>query len=111
MGATDMLDVVAEWSNIGCCLDIFGPGVDIKSAYSDATTLNNKTIIYSGTSMAASYISGTILYNKCIYGLDTPKKDRGHLLKTATNGIITGNTCWKGCCPLNSLLFNGGCAA
>lgn len=109
MGATDIQDEIPFWSNRGCCVDIYGPGVNIKSAFIDTTKRNNLTQVLNGTSMAAPHIAGIVLLNKCLYGIDTPRKDREQLMKDATNGTLVGNICIKGCCSPNLLAFNGGC--
>ena len=53
VGATDRYDNRAEFSNIGTCLDIFAPGVDITSAW-----LNGGEETISGTSMASPHVAG-----------------------------------------------------
>jgi subtilisin family serine protease len=53
-GATDERDRGASFSNTGQCVDVFGPGVDIRSARRSggSTTM-------SGTSMASPHATGT----------------------------------------------------
>ncbi|GAX26484.1 hypothetical protein FisN_23Lh009 [Fistulifera solaris] len=56
VGASDIFDAVAVFSNHGSCVDIFAPGVDVYSAYwfdDDAYA------ILGGTSMAAPAVAGT----------------------------------------------------
>ncbi|ADD41262.1 S8 family peptidase [Stackebrandtia nassauensis] len=53
VGATDSGDARADFSNIGSCVDVFAPGVDITSAWLDGGT---NTI--SGTSMATPHVAG-----------------------------------------------------
>jgi subtilisin family serine protease len=68
VGATDIMDNRAYYSNYGTCLDIFAPGSSITSAWIDSPSDTN-TI--SGTSMASPHVAGvasqlrssTSLYN------------------------------------------------
>jgi subtilisin family serine protease len=55
VGASVWNDRVATFSNHGACVDIFAPGVNIKSAiaYGDEETGS-----FSGTSMAAPHVAG-----------------------------------------------------
>jgi subtilisin family serine protease len=56
VGATDKTDSRASYSNYGTCLDIFGPGSAITSAWIGSPSATN-TI--SGTSMASPHVAGT----------------------------------------------------
>jgi subtilisin family serine protease len=57
VGATDINDGFAYFSNTGSCVHINAPGVNITSAWMGTTTATN-TI--SGTSMASPHVAGTI---------------------------------------------------
>lgn len=57
VGATDQTDTRPSWSNFGNCLDLFAPGVSIKSAWIGSDTATN-TI--SGTSMATPHVTGVV---------------------------------------------------
>ncbi|KAF8253647.1 subtilisin-like protein [Wilcoxina mikolae CBS 423.85] len=47
VGSVNITDEVSDFSNLGCCVDIFAPGHNIGSSY-----LNNRYVLMSGTSMA-----------------------------------------------------------
>jgi len=57
VGASDIQDAKAQFSNFGSCNNIWAPGVDITSAYIHTDT-NSDT--WSGTSMATPHVSGAI---------------------------------------------------
>jgi subtilisin family serine protease len=57
VGASDISDVRAEFSNIGSVVDVFGPGVNVLS-----TWINGGTNSISGTSMATPHIVGLAAY-------------------------------------------------
>ena len=57
VGATDINDGFASFSNFGSCVDINAPGVNITSAWIGSNTATN-TI--SGTSMATPHVVGTV---------------------------------------------------
>ncbi len=55
VGATDIADARAVFSNFGACVDIFAPGVAITSAINDSDTA---TDTWDGTSMASPHVAG-----------------------------------------------------
>ena len=57
VGATDINDGFATFSNFGSCVDINAPGVNITSAW---YTSNTATNTISGTSMATPHVVGAI---------------------------------------------------
>jgi len=71
VGATDINDRRASFSNYGSCLDIFAPGVSITSAWHTSDTATN-TI--SGTSMACPHVSGgaALLLERGVSAADVP---------------------------------------
>jgi subtilisin family serine protease len=54
VGATDITDRRASWSNFGKCVDIFAPGVSITSC----SLTQPEGVPYSGTSMASPHVAG-----------------------------------------------------
>ena len=53
VAATNSSEEEASWSNHGPCVDIWAPGVNVKS-----TKLGGGTVLKSGTSMAAPHVGG-----------------------------------------------------
>lgn len=58
VGATDNTDTKPRFSNYGPCVDIFAPGVNIKSDWHNTAYGADYTRTISGTSMAAPHVAG-----------------------------------------------------
>lgn len=86
VGAADNTNTRAKFSNFGAVVDIFAPGVDIKSAWIGD---DSATEILDGTSMATPHVSGLILYLKSVFAgqLDSPAAATKKLLELAVPGI------------------------
>jgi aqualysin 1 len=57
VGASTSSDARATYSNFGSCLDLFGPGSSITSAWNTSATA---TSTLSGTSMASPHVTGVV---------------------------------------------------
>ncbi|KAI1317909.1 subtilisin-like serine protease [Mortierella claussenii] len=102
VGASDINDNVASFSSFGQCVDIFGPGVQITSAWIGSSNARN-TI--SGTSMATPHVVGVAaLYMSAHQNVRTSRQVYSALQSTASKNIIRGNL--RG--AANLLVFNGG---
>lgn len=62
VGASQIDDIRAYFSNFGACVDIFAPGRYITAAYNRA---DDDYAVLSGTSMAAPHVAGRNT-NECV---------------------------------------------
>ena len=95
VGASNLADERAYFSNYGKCNDIFAPGLNIMSTWIGSKYATN-TI--SGTSMASPHIAGLLAYLLSLQPAKdsafavadiTPKKLKASLLSIATEGALT----------------------
>ena len=86
VGATDKLNRRASYSNYGTCLDIFGPGSSITSAWIGSPSATN-TI--SGTSMASPHVCGTAAKVLSANPSFTPAQVLAQLVSDASVGEIS----------------------
>lgn len=86
VGATDSADARAAFSNIGTCVDLFAPGVNITSAWRTSTTATN-TI--SGTSMASPHVAGLAAQFLYTNPTATPATVAAALKNTAVAGVVS----------------------
>jgi CSLREA domain-containing protein len=86
VGATDVNDARAAFSNFGSCVDIFAPGVAIESAW-----LTNDAAVntLSGTSMAAPHVAGAAALYLESSPADGPAAVAQALASRATFGYVT----------------------
>jgi subtilisin family serine protease len=78
-------DTRASFSNYGKCVDIYAPGVNIKSTYPGGTAY------MSGTSMASPFVAGVAALYKSAYGQRSFGTIQQWMTAHATNGAIKGN--------------------
>lgn len=83
VGASDINDVFASFSNRGSCVDITAPGVSIKSIWLDAPGLA------SGTSMASPHVAGVAALYRANYPSANPAAVWTALSNAASTGKIT----------------------
>jgi len=86
VGATDRRDRRASFSNYGGVVDLFAPGVNIRS---DWAAGDSTTAVLSGTSMAAPHVAGAAALVLDAFPSDTPAQVRAYLVARATTGKVT----------------------
>jgi len=87
VGASDVNDEIAYFSNYGEVVDIFGPGVDIISTWNTGDTSTNSI---SGTSMATPHVAGLVAYLIGHNGNSSPEAMSAALKDLATSDAISG---------------------
>lgn len=102
IGATNLLDESASWSNWGDCVDWFAPGVSITS---DAYGSDDATATKSGTSMASPHTAGAAALILEADPTATPLQVSSTLASWTTKGIVT-----KAISVHNDLLYTLGTA-
>jgi subtilisin family serine protease len=86
VGSTTNTDARSSFSNYGSCLDIYGPGSNILSAWYTSTTATN-TI--SGTSMASPHVAGVAALYLANNPNATPTQVRNAIVNNATSNKVT----------------------
>jgi aqualysin 1 len=99
VGATDRADARAEFSNFGSCLDLFAPGVNIRSAWH---TGNNASQTISGTSMAAPHVAGFV----ALHLQRRPNATPAAVARTVTGLATADQICGAGTRSPNLLLYS-----
>ncbi|WIM96068.1 S8 family peptidase [Actinoplanes oblitus] len=100
VGAVDSADRRASFSNYGTCVDLFAPGVDIKSAGKNS---NSATATMSGTSMASPHVAGAAALVLGAHPAWTPQQVRDDLVGNAGSGLVRS----AGTGSPNKVLYTG----
>lgn len=85
VAASDSSDRRADFSNYGGCVDLFAPGVAIRSAWATSDTA---TQVLSGTSMSAPHVTGIVARMLQTDPTLTPQQVNDRLAANATTGKI-----------------------
>ena len=85
IGATNSNDTRPSWSNYGSCLDWFGPGVSILSAWNSSDTA---TATLSGTSMATPHTAGVAALYLQTHPSASPASVRTALYNLTTKSVV-----------------------
>ena len=83
VGSTNAVDSRSGLSNIGTCVDIFAPGVNIASAWLDGGARTA-----SGTSMASPHVAGAAALHLGEYPTATPAQVKAELVSNATANVV-----------------------
>ncbi|KAL1933666.1 hypothetical protein VTP01DRAFT_7756 [Rhizomucor pusillus] len=87
VGASNLADEKAYFSNHGKCLDVFAPGQDIMSIWKGSKTATNTL---SGTSMASPHVAGLCAYLMSLSEEPmSPQAVKDKILALATKGALT----------------------
>lgn len=101
VGASDIQNAIASFSNFGAAVDVFAPGVNITSAWIGGP---DKTRMISGTSMATPQVAGLAAYLLSKDTSMTPAALVEKIKSLATQNVITGAPSGT----ITALVFNGG---
>ncbi len=85
MGATDSTDQRASFSNLGSCLDLFAPGVNIRSTWNAS---NSATMSLSGTSVATPHATGPVALFRETHPTAAPAQAQYAVVGTASNHAV-----------------------
>ncbi|KAG0171245.1 serine protease [Apophysomyces sp. BC1034] len=87
VGASTLADERAYFSNYGKCVDVFAPGLNIKSTWTGSKYATN---VISGTSMASPHVAGLAAYFISFEeSVVVPKTIKDKILRLATPGVLT----------------------
>lgn len=88
VGATGDIDRITAFSNFGPCLDLFAPGLNIRSSARGSS--NEAYEVLGGTSMAAPHVAGAIALYLEAHPSAAPNEVTAAILNAATRGVVQG---------------------
>ena len=103
VGASDINDARASFSNYGRCVDMFAPGVNIVS---DLNSAAGGTQTMSGTSMATPHVTGAVAQYLSLNPTATTAQVTAAILGGATAGKVTNSLTPNGNYLLNTTFIN-----
>ena len=86
VGASEVDDQSATYTNWGTCVDVFAPGTSILSCWIRSDTDTN---IISGTSMACPHVVGVVARYQSNIGIPTPAAIHTYIVGSATTNAIS----------------------
>jgi len=101
VAASDVNDRSASFTNYGSCVNVYAPGVSVRSAWIGS---NSATNTISGTSMASPHVAGLAAYLIREYSLTTPAAVEAKINEYVSTNRITSVPSGT---P-NRLIYNGG---
>lgn len=99
-GTSGTSDARAGFSNYGPCLDIFAPGVAIRSSVPSGSTA---TAVLNGTSMASPHVAGAAALVLAAHPGYTPQQVANFIVAGSTPGVVKN----AGTGSPNRLLYTG----
>ena len=85
VAASSSEDWRADFSNYGSCVDLFAPGVDVRSASNASNTASE---YLSGTSMATPHVAGVVARYLQIHPGSTPAQTAAALVTASTKSVV-----------------------
>ncbi len=85
VGATNVTDEMAFFSNYGTCVDVLAPGFDVRSAFFIS---DSASFVASGTSFAAPHVAGVVARLMAGIGIEEPAALKALVLATALRDKI-----------------------
>ncbi|KAF9493009.1 peptidase 1 [Pleurotus eryngii] len=87
VGASNIADARASFSNYGAVVDVFAPGQDVISSWIGSDDATNKI---SGTSMATPHVAGLVAYLISVHGNKAPAEIEALVVELSSKGALAG---------------------